>query len=117
MTQETKWMPGPLRVVQTSVARQFNIKRPEDSRIPPGTEWEDYYVEFSGYFGSYGPHVFAAAPEMAEALRAIIGAQTDLLHVGYDDAPGGGNYVYADVIRTDNPAFDLARAALQKAGG
>jgi predicted acylesterase/phospholipase RssA len=105
MTQETKWTLGPLRVVQTSVARQFNIKRPEDSRIPPGTEWEDYYVEFSGYFGSYGPHMFAAAPEMAEALREIARRTDDFEH---------GDDLLRLQIRGVN---GLARAALQKAGG
>lgn len=27
------------------------------------------YVCFSGYFGKHGPHVFAAAPELLEALH------------------------------------------------
>lgn len=32
--------------------------------------WEDVYVSFSGFFGSYGPQMFAAAPVMLEALKA-----------------------------------------------
>lgn len=41
---------------------------------------EDYgreYVSFSGFYGTHGPEVFAAAPEMAEALRAFV-AKIDL---------------------------------------
>jgi hypothetical protein len=49
------------------------------------------------------------------AIRAILAVETHLLHCGYDDGPGGGNYVYKDVIRTDDEAFALARAALSEA--
>lgn len=30
--------------------------------------WGDKYINFSGYFGKFGPHMFAAAPDMLEAL-------------------------------------------------
>lgn len=38
----------------------------------PGRHWDDQYVNFSGYYGSYGPHVFAAAPDLLAALKAIV---------------------------------------------
>lgn len=31
--------------------------------------FDDNYVNFTGYFGKYGPEVFAAAPELYEALE------------------------------------------------
>jgi hypothetical protein len=34
-----------------------------------GTGWSDAYVAIGGYFGSHGPHVFAAAPELYRALE------------------------------------------------
>lgn len=34
-------------------------------------EWEEIYVAFSGFFGKYGPELFAAAPDLLEALRKI----------------------------------------------
>ena len=35
--------------------------------------FEDIYVSVSGYFGPYSPHVFAAAPDLYEALDAVFG--------------------------------------------
>lgn len=64
-----KHTPGPLGVFPTKSPRQFTITRVRDSRCPPEMEWDDYYVEFSGYYGAHGPHVFAAAPEMLAALK------------------------------------------------
>lgn len=34
-------------------------------------QWRDSYVGFSGYFGHHSPSVFAAAPELLEALQSI----------------------------------------------
>lgn len=45
--------------------RQFIIQPQEYE----SEDFGDAYVCFSGYFGSYGPHVFAAAPELLEALE------------------------------------------------
>lgn len=51
--------------------------------------------------------------KLVEALREILAVETHLLHAGYDSGSGGGNFVYADVIRTDDDAFAKARAALK----
>ena len=32
-------------------------------------DWCDKYVNFSGFFGKYGPEMFALAPDMVELLR------------------------------------------------
>ncbi|MCD1645211.1 hypothetical protein [Aurantimonas coralicida] len=48
------------------------------------------------------------------AAQAVLDAETVTVHVGYDDAPGGGNFVYADAIRTDDEAFAKLRAALSR---
>lgn len=58
-----------LAVIPTKSPRQFVVRRPDDVRMPPDAEWNDFYVEFSGYFGSYGPSMFAAAPALVEALQ------------------------------------------------
>lgn len=62
--------PGPLTVrnLTDSDARQFSIE--SDWRFNDGS-FEDRYVCFSGFFGSYGPHVFAAAPDLLEALEEL----------------------------------------------
>lgn len=61
--------------------------------------------------------LLAENTRLREALEAILNAETYVLHVGYDNGAGGGNFVYADVVRTDDEAFDKARAALAKARG
>ena len=50
---------------QSIADRQFSI---EQSDYEPG-DFGKKYVCFSGYFGEAGPHVFAAAPELLEALE------------------------------------------------
>ena len=50
---------------QSIADRQFSI---EQSDYEPG-DFGKKYVSFSGYFGEAGPHVFAAAPELLEALE------------------------------------------------
>ena len=50
--------------------RQFTVGS-YDSEEYESLSWDDYYVNASGYFGSIGPHVFAAAPDMLEALEAM----------------------------------------------
>ncbi|MQB09566.1 hypothetical protein DXT96_06815 [Agrobacterium sp. ICMP 6402] len=60
--------PGPLRVVARERDRQFGV---ESDYNKASGEWEDIYVSFTGYFGSYGPNVFAAAPDLLAALKAM----------------------------------------------
>ncbi len=76
MSTSPKHTPGPLHVMQAPSpdSRQFNI----ESELPvDSSKFEDVYVCFGGYFGNYGPHMFAAAPEMLEALKALIAYQAD----------------------------------------
>jgi len=54
------------KVAPTSDPRQFWVAN-NYSRLEG--EWEDIYVNFTGFFGKHGPHVFAAAPELLEALE------------------------------------------------
>ncbi len=59
--------PGRLTVNRHDDApKQAQIE--SDHRRVAG-DWDDIYVDFSGYFGSYGPDMFAAAPELLEALE------------------------------------------------
>lgn len=39
-----------------------------------GREWEDRHVSFNGYYGSYGPNLFAAAPELLSAAKELAAA-------------------------------------------
>ncbi|MEP0149971.1 hypothetical protein [Roseibium sp.] len=48
------------------------------------------------------------------AAQAVLDAETVNVHVGYDNAAGGGNFVYADAIRTDDEAFTKLRTALSR---
>lgn len=47
---------------------------------------------------------------LREALQAILNEETVAVHVGYDNGSGGGNYLWADAVRTDSDAFVKARA-------
>ena len=74
---DTKHTPGHL-IVRASAAypRQFHIESDVDS-APYEAPFDDIYVNLSGYVGSYGPHVFAAAPDMLEALQSFPGFTDD----------------------------------------
>ncbi len=68
---ETKFTPGPLTVNRRSDDndRQFEVVSDWENPDHHNVKWEDRYVSFSGYFGSHGPHVFAAAPDLYAALE------------------------------------------------
>lgn len=51
--------------------------------------------------------------KLEAALRNVIEAETVSVHVGYDSAPGGGNFVYAEAVRVDCDEFVKARALLE----
>jgi len=78
---------------QSIADRQFSI---EQSDYEPG-DFGKKYVGFSGYFGEAGPHVFAAAPELLEALEEAVCA--------------------LEVCGKDYRATEIARAAIAKAKG
>ena len=49
-------------------SRQFSLLYiPKDI-----SKWDEQYISLSGYCGEYGPHVFAAAPELLEALKLLM---------------------------------------------
>lgn len=100
----------PIAVFPTDKPRQFVIARPDDSRCPMGMEFDDYYVQFSGYFGSYGPSMFAAAPDLLSALKALlpeVDAEIERRRTSGDDQ------YWSDL----QPLSDAAHAALAKAEG
>ncbi len=66
MSTEAKHTPGRLRIEPLSFAGQFEVT---SNYLSIDGNFEDRYLNFSGYFGAYGPHMFAAAPEMLEALK------------------------------------------------
>jgi hypothetical protein len=64
-----KHAPGPLRVTAfDATSRQARVQN-DHSRVKGN--WDDIYVEFSGFFGSYGPHMFAMAPELLSFAKDI----------------------------------------------
>jgi hypothetical protein len=63
------------------------------------------------------PHIDALTQErdaLRGALGEILALETYALHVGYDEC---GSYVWADAVRTDDPAFRRAQAALARGDG
>ena len=58
--------PGPLSITRKDARTQFTIESDHSKREG---EWDDIYVSISGFFGSYGPHMFCAAPTLLEALK------------------------------------------------
>jgi hypothetical protein len=69
----TLYKAGPLTVEATENPRQFSIDA-ETECSPDGVEWEKAYTSISGYFGSYGPHVFAAAPDLLALCEMVNGS-------------------------------------------
>jgi hypothetical protein len=61
--------------------RQFAI---ESNHSELDGEFEDRYVLFSGYFGPYKPELFAAAPDLLEALKAMVDKFDSEIHNEYD---------------------------------
>lgn len=59
----------------------------------------------------------ALLDECERNIRALIDEETVTVHIGYDNGPGGGNYLFGDAVRTDAPAFVALRATLAKLRG
>lgn len=70
MTQRNPWFR-----MEPAIQLRVNMVDDRQATIEgrsPGDNWDDQYVEFGGYYGSYGPHTFAAAPDTLEALKAAL---------------------------------------------
>lgn len=48
-------------------------------------EWQDVYVNFSGYFGHHGPHKFAQGPVLYEALELVLDALKHENPLGWEE--------------------------------
>ena len=73
-----------------------------------GEDWDKNYVCLSGFCGPHGPHVFAAAPEMLEALIEIF-----KLDPTYEDE----KYAELVLLRIVTRMGEIARAAIAEAKG
>lgn len=92
--------------ITDGLSGQFRIdSAPYDG---PGT-WEECYINFIGYFGSIGPHVFAAAPELLKAAEGL-GAMPEGYCFCSKDRIG-------DDSKTHEPECADMRAAIAKAKG
>lgn len=67
-------VPLKISVMPSTSTRQFEIR--SNFHDTEG-EWEDIYVDFSGFFGKFSPHTFAAAPEMLEILDVVSALDID----------------------------------------
>jgi hypothetical protein len=56
---------------------QFAIVRADVAEIELG-DWANQYVCLSGYCGPYRPSLFAAAPELLDALVALVASINDI---------------------------------------
>lgn len=66
MNEKLKKSTLALKVTRATEDRQFWV----EGHSAKAGDFDHTYVSFSGYFGSYGPNMFAAAPELLEALTA-----------------------------------------------
>lgn len=82
--------------------RQFSVENSEADTVNYGKmKWDDYYIHFGGYFGNLGPHVFAAAPDLLEALEDCLAYLTN----------------ECSHMTSAEPERHAARAAIAKAKG
>ncbi|WP_185998194.1 hypothetical protein ACLIMP_04370 [Novosphingobium aerophilum] len=94
-----------LQVRATDHPGQFNVEN--DFRNLEHFDRE--HVHFGGYFGTHGPHVFAAAPEL---LEAVIDLLAPLERASLMLAAKGKK-----LDRSAQASLDFARAAVEKAHG
>ena len=67
-------VPLKISVMPSTSTRQFSIQ----SNFNRATgDWDDIYIDISGYFGKFSPHTFAAAPEMLEILDVVSALDID----------------------------------------
>lgn len=52
--------------------RQFTVENEDRTALYEHRKWEELYVSFSGFSGAHNPQVFAAAPELLEALEELM---------------------------------------------
>lgn len=80
-------MSEPLTVVYYRENRQFRVEN--TSRVesegdkPDSVSWDDFYVSFGGFAGPHNPNVFAAAPDLLDALNGL--SEWVSLHSRYPD--------------------------------
>ena len=59
-------------------------------------------------------HAADRIEKLEAALGGILDEETVSVHVGYDNAVGGGSFVWAEAVRTDSEAFKQGRTALNR---
>ena len=93
-TKSKIWASGPFPLEPITVRPSTHPRQFWVEGVIDGETWEEQNIQFSGFFGKIGPHVFAAAPDLLEALK-------DARFALYGNGPG-------------NPKID---AAIAKAEG
>lgn len=96
--------PGPLKAMVIQHDGQAKVF--SNYETTEGA-WDDIYVNFSGYFGSYGPHMFAAAPDLLAAIEGL----ANILSTAESNASGNPEW------EAVSKRINAARAAIAKARG
>lgn len=105
--------PGPLSVelrLSNDLGDQYVIA---SDTVNTRGKWNDVYVNFGGYFGSYGPHMFAAAPDLLEALQVMVARIEHYTRMGELGQPNIEQWEYTE----GSSDMAKARAAILKATG
>ena len=86
--------------------RQYRI---QVETYPEGVNFDEAYVSFSGFFGPHGPHVFAAAPDILEALEEVVAV--------FESNPSSITDTVWVTGNRPETLYDHCRAAIAKAKG
>lgn len=105
-------MSRKLQAIKTSDCGQYRIENIDDDELYESSPWSDYYVSISGYCGDVGPHVFAAAPELLEALEDAM----DSLKFAIDEIKAQACIPDED-SEMMNDRYERGMAAIAKAKG
>lgn len=92
------WASGPFPLEPITVRPSTHPRQFWVEGVIDGETWEEQNIQFSGFFGKVGPHVFAAGPDLLEPAKRYI-AQIDAIGL------------------PDDEVTSLFRAAIAKAEG
>jgi hypothetical protein len=103
---------GQLYVTGTSEPDQYAIdnysgRQFASDEVMPVEE----YFRVSGYFGSYEPHMFAAAPKLLEELQNLVDLAEGAMRAANRD---GGEYDIAELLKAPRAAIAAANGESQR---
>jgi hypothetical protein len=103
---------GELRVICTSEPGQYSIDNYSQRKFQFEAAMPlDAYFRVSGYFGIYGPHMFAAAPKLLEELQSLVELAESAMRAANRD---GGEYDIAELLKEPRAAIAAANGESQR---